>query len=194
MKSGFSYYTAETFIQHLGAAKLGDELTGTLQILMADPKRIHIHVVLTCAGKTVVTLEQMLLHVDAGQGRVVFAPDHILARLLSLAASQANLPIPPTIGRHVGHSQALPGHAAICTGFIASGACHQGNQIRRQFTVTWSITIADQIAIWDWTDFPKDDLRSASWFSRLRLFGFGLVIPVRQQNPRSVPGRVVILL
>lgn len=102
VKSGFSYYTAETFIQHLGEAKLGDALTGTLQILKADPKRIHIHVALTCAGKTVATLEQMLLHVDAGQSRVVPAPDHILAQLLPLAASHADLPFPATIGRHVG--------------------------------------------------------------------------------------------
>ena len=84
VKSGFSYYTAETFIQHLAEAKLDDALTGTLQILKADSTRIHFHVVLTCAGKTVATLERLLLHVDAGLSRVVPAPDHILARLLPL--------------------------------------------------------------------------------------------------------------
>jgi carnitine 3-dehydrogenase len=102
VKSGFSYYTAETFIQHLGEAKLGDALTGTLQILMADAKRVHIFVVLTVAGATVATLEQMLLHVDARQGRVVATPDPISSRLLSLAASHSALPRPVTVGRHVG--------------------------------------------------------------------------------------------
>jgi carnitine 3-dehydrogenase len=102
VKTGFSYYTAETFIQHLGEAKLGDALQGTLQILMADAKRVHIFVTLTVAGKTVATVEQMILHVDAAQGRVVPAPGPIQARLLPLAASHATLPRPVTAGRFVG--------------------------------------------------------------------------------------------
>jgi carnitine 3-dehydrogenase len=102
VKSGFSYYTAETFIQHLGEAKLGDPLTGTLQVLMADAKRVHIFVTLAVAGKSVATLEQMLLHVDAAQGRVVAAPDHILAQLMPLVASHASVPRPSTMGRYVG--------------------------------------------------------------------------------------------
>ncbi len=35
---GHSYYTAETHILHLGEAKLGDLLTGTLQVIHADEK------------------------------------------------------------------------------------------------------------------------------------------------------------
>ena len=33
VKGGHSYYTAETHIMHLGEAKLGDRLTGTVQVL-----------------------------------------------------------------------------------------------------------------------------------------------------------------
>jgi carnitine 3-dehydrogenase len=102
VKSGFSYYTAETFIQHLDEAKLGDRLRGTLQILMADAKRVHLMVTLHVSDKPVARLEQMLLHVDAAQGRVVAAPGHILSRLSSLAASHATLPPPATMGRYVG--------------------------------------------------------------------------------------------
>ena len=102
VQTGFSYYTAETFIQHLGEAKRGDQLIGTLQILMADAKRVQVFITLSCAGKPLATIEQMLLHVDAGQGRVVAAPDHILARLLPLATAHAHLPRPVTAGRYVG--------------------------------------------------------------------------------------------
>jgi carnitine 3-dehydrogenase len=102
VKTGFSYYTGETFIQHLGEAKLGDRLTGSLQILMADTKRVHVFVTLSCVGKILATLEQMLLHVDAGQGCVVAAPHDILARLMPLTDSHAHLPRPATVGRHVG--------------------------------------------------------------------------------------------
>ena len=102
VKTGFSYYTAETFVQHLGEAKLGDALQGTLQILMADAKRVHIFVTLSVAGRPVATLEQMILHVDAAQGRVVPAPYHILQRLMPLAASHATLPRPVAAGRYVG--------------------------------------------------------------------------------------------
>jgi carnitine 3-dehydrogenase len=42
VKGGHSYYTAESHIMHLGEAKLGDRLTGTLQVLHADEKRMHI--------------------------------------------------------------------------------------------------------------------------------------------------------
>ena len=38
---GHSYYTAESHILHKGEAKLGDRLTGTLQVLHADEKRLH---------------------------------------------------------------------------------------------------------------------------------------------------------
>lgn len=90
------------FIQHPGEAKPGDGLTGRLQILMADTKRVHVFVTLHVAGKTVATVEQMILHVDATQGRAVPAPDHIQARLMPLAASHATLPRLATAGRYVG--------------------------------------------------------------------------------------------
>ena len=42
--TGFSYYTAETHIMHLDEAKLGDALTGTVQVLHADEKRLHLFI------------------------------------------------------------------------------------------------------------------------------------------------------
>jgi carnitine 3-dehydrogenase len=100
--AGRSYYTAETHLIHLGEARAGDLLTGVLQILAADAKRLHVFVTLTIGDRPVATLEQMLLHVDMATGRVVPADPAVFARLIPLAAAQAALARPPAAGRHVG--------------------------------------------------------------------------------------------
>ena len=100
--TGFSYYTAETHIMHLGEAKLGDALTGTVQVIHADEKRLHIFIRILKDGAPVATLEQMLLHVDMAAGKACAAPDSILARLMPIAMAHAELPQPEAAGRHVG--------------------------------------------------------------------------------------------
>ena len=100
--TGYSYYTAETHLMHLGEARLGDALTGTVQVLMADEKRIHAFVSILKDGAPVATLEQMYLHVDMKAGRTVPAPQAILSRVLPIAAAHAALPRPAAAGRHVG--------------------------------------------------------------------------------------------
>ena len=100
--TGFSYYTAETHIMHAGEAKLGDALTGTVQVLAADEKRLHIFIRILRDGAPVATLEQMLLHVDMGKGKTCAAPQAILDRLLPIAQAHATLPRPEAAGRHVG--------------------------------------------------------------------------------------------
>jgi carnitine 3-dehydrogenase len=100
--TGFSYYTAETHIMHLGEAKLGDALTGTVQVLHADEKRLHVFIRIMKGDAPVATLEQMLLHVDMGAGRAVAAPQTILDRLRPIATAHQALPRPDAAGRHVG--------------------------------------------------------------------------------------------
>lgn len=104
--TGFSYYTAETHIMHLGEAKLGDALRGTVQVLAADEKRLHLFVRVEKDGVALATLEQMLLHVDMKAGRAAPAPDAIRAVLDPIAAAHANLPRPDAAGRHVGQRRA----------------------------------------------------------------------------------------
>ena len=99
---GHSYYTAETHILHRGEARLGDALTGTVQVLAADDKRLHLFVRLLRGEEEVATLEQMLLHVDMRGARVCAAPEAILARLRPIAAAHAALPRPGAAGRRVG--------------------------------------------------------------------------------------------
>jgi carnitine 3-dehydrogenase len=99
---GHSYYTAESLVRHLGEAKLGDRLAGTLQVLAADDKRLHHFITLACGDRVVATIEQMCLHVDMKAGKAVPAAPAILARLHPIAEAHAALPRPEGAGRHIG--------------------------------------------------------------------------------------------
>ncbi len=69
--AGHSYYSAETHIRHLGEAKLGERLVGTLQIISADEKRFRSFVRLLRGEECVATVEQICLHVDMQAGKAV---------------------------------------------------------------------------------------------------------------------------
>ena len=106
VKGGHSYYTAETHIMHLGEARLGDQLTGTLQVLGADEKRLHIFITLLCGDHAVATVEQMCLHVDMATGKTCAAAPEVLARLMPIAQAHAGLPRPAAVGRFIGQKKA----------------------------------------------------------------------------------------
>lgn len=102
VKGGHSYYTAENHIMHLDEAKLGDRLVGTLQVLSADEKRLHLFIRILKDGEPVATIEQMLLHVDMAKGKTCPAAPAVLDRLMPIAAAHAGLPRPEAAGRFVG--------------------------------------------------------------------------------------------
>jgi carnitine 3-dehydrogenase len=102
VKGGHSYYTAETHLMHLGEAKLGDHLTGTLQVLDADEKRLHIFITIRRGETVVATAEQMCLHVDMASGKTCPAAPAVLARLMPIAAAHKALPRPASVGRFTG--------------------------------------------------------------------------------------------
>ena len=106
--TGFSYYSAETHIRHLGESKLGERLMGRVQVLAADPKRLHLFTTLCRGADVVATLEQMLLHVDMRANRACPAHPAVLARLMPIAAAHAALPVPEGAGRHVGQRRDAP--------------------------------------------------------------------------------------
>ncbi len=99
---GHSYYTAESLVRHLGEAKLGDRLAGTLQVIHADEKRLHHFIRLSRGEEVVATVEQMCLHVDMKAGKTCRAAPDVLARLRPVAAAHAGLPLPEGLGRFVG--------------------------------------------------------------------------------------------
>ena len=99
---GHSYYTAESHVMHLDEAKLGDRLTGTLQVLGMDDKRLHIFIRILREGQPVATIEQMCLHVDMKAGKTCAAAPEILATLRPIAEAHAALPKPEAAGRFTG--------------------------------------------------------------------------------------------
>ena len=102
---GHSYYTAETHIRHLDEAKLGERITGTLQVVKADEKRIHTFITLAVGDRAVATVEQMMLHVDMKAGKACPAAPEVLARLSPIATAHAGLPLPEGTGRAVGQKK-----------------------------------------------------------------------------------------
>jgi carnitine 3-dehydrogenase len=103
--AGHSFYSAETHIRHLGEAKLGDRLTGTMQILSADEKRFRSFVRIMKGETCVATIEQMCLHVDMKAGKTVPAAPEVWAKLRAIAEAQAGLPMPEGAGRAVGQKK-----------------------------------------------------------------------------------------
>jgi len=104
--AGHSYYTAETHIMHLGECKLGDRLTGTLQVLGADEKRLHVFIRIQRGDEVVASLEQMLLHVDMKANKTCAAAPEVLAKLDPITQAHKALPRPEAAGRFVGQRRA----------------------------------------------------------------------------------------
>ncbi|MGA0540121.1 carnitine 3-dehydrogenase [Neotabrizicola sp. VNH66] len=103
--AGHSYYSAETHIRHLGEAKLGDRLTGTLQILSADEKRFRSFVRVMKGDSCVATIEQLCLHVDMAAGKTVPAAPEVWEKLRAVAEAHAALPLPEGAGRAIGQKK-----------------------------------------------------------------------------------------
>ena len=103
--AGNSYYSAETHIRHLGEAKLGDRLTGTIQIISADEKRFRSFVRIMRGDECVATVEQLCLHVNMASGKSAPASAAVWANLKAIADAHADLPLPEGAGRAVGQKK-----------------------------------------------------------------------------------------
>ena len=100
--SGFSYYTAETHIQHKGEAKLGDCINQRLYVVKFDEKRLHIFTEQKVGEQLVATVEQIWLHVDMNQGKTSIAPQSIQDTIKQYETIQPALPNPEWVGRAIG--------------------------------------------------------------------------------------------
>ena len=103
--AGHSFYSAETHIRHLGEAKLGDRLIGTVQIISADEKRFRSFVRICKGDEVVATVEQLCLHVNMAEGKTVAAAPEVWAKLKAIAEAHADLPLPEGAGRAVGQKK-----------------------------------------------------------------------------------------
>jgi carnitine 3-dehydrogenase len=100
---GFSYYTVETHLRHLGEIREGEGFIATTQIIGHDAKRIHLfHRLHHADGRLLATGEQMMLHVDATQHKACEAASEVLVTLGELALAHRGLPVPAEAGRGIG--------------------------------------------------------------------------------------------
>ncbi|MFO1256512.1 MAG: carnitine 3-dehydrogenase [Sphingomonadaceae bacterium] len=101
--SGFSFYTVETHIRHLGQARLGEKVEIRSRVMGSDGKRLHLFHEMTnlTSGTLIATAEHMLLHVDAKAERSCPAPEAIATAIQGLVAAQSQLPPPDGTGRSI---------------------------------------------------------------------------------------------
>ena len=99
--SGNTFFTAETHINFVKEASLGDPLRIATQVLGVDAKRLHLFHSMKHAetGVQLATTEQMLLHVDTDDARTAPILDRPAAALAAIATAHADLPVPPQVGR-----------------------------------------------------------------------------------------------
>ena len=102
--AGHSYYTAETHNQFFDEVGVNELFYTTVQILLADAKRLHVFYRMHAADddRLLATLEAMYLHVNTETGRVVAAESDATAKLMKYAEAHVALEKPGAAGRYVG--------------------------------------------------------------------------------------------
>ena len=102
--AGHSYYTAETHNQFFDEVAVDEPYYTTVQIVLADAKRLHVIYCMHAAedGRLLATQEAMYLHVNMQSGRVVAAEVAATSGLMAMANAHAALVKPEAVGRFVG--------------------------------------------------------------------------------------------
>ncbi len=102
-QEGYSLYTAETHLNHLGEAAIGDSLSITTQVLGCDEKRLHVFFAMSNeeTGKLLCTAEQMILYVDMKKNKAAPMPDDIYQAALAITQAHSHLPVPEQVGRQM---------------------------------------------------------------------------------------------
>jgi carnitine 3-dehydrogenase len=101
--AGYSWYTVETHIRHLGQSRLGEPIEVRTRVLAADAKRLHLfHEMVSLRQDAVIaSAEHMLVHVDAKAEKSAPAPQAMLDAAQALIAGLAQLPLPEGMGRQI---------------------------------------------------------------------------------------------
>jgi Predicted thioesterase len=97
-----SFFTAQAHVSYLRELKPDARVSVAIRILDVDRKRIHLFKELVHAeGWLSATSENLMLHVDMDGPKVTPMADDLYARIEAMAASQADLPRDPRIGRAI---------------------------------------------------------------------------------------------
>ena len=103
--AGQSFFTVETHLNNYREAAEGEPIKVTTQVLDLDEKRLHIFHAMY-HGETndlLATGEQMLLHVDTGDGaRTAPIAPEVHEALRAIHAAHAGLPKPDQVGHVIG--------------------------------------------------------------------------------------------
>jgi carnitine 3-dehydrogenase len=103
IKTGGSYFTAETHIRHIEEVLAGSKIFIQTTCLESTKKKIHIfHEMIGEKGQLLASGEHLLLHVSLATRKVSEASEAIQEELENLSKEQANIPTPGGVGRHVG--------------------------------------------------------------------------------------------
>jgi carnitine 3-dehydrogenase len=106
-RSGRALYSVETHMTHQAEARAGEPVYVTSRVLEVDDKRLRLFHALHRARDHAqsATAEQLYLHVDVAAGKASAMDAAVRARLASLEAAQARLPLPVEAGRLAGKAR-----------------------------------------------------------------------------------------
>ena len=102
IRSGGSYFTAETHIRHLDEVLAGTLIDIHTQVLAGKGKKMHLFHEMRAGERLLATGEHFLLHVSLETRRPSEPSEAIVAALEGIAEAHALLPAPEGAGRAVG--------------------------------------------------------------------------------------------
>jgi carnitine 3-dehydrogenase len=117
IKSGKSFFTVETHIQHLDEVRVDDQVFVTTQILKAEGKSLHLYHQLfhenggqdrdgeQSDDRLLATGEQLLLHVDLDTRHTSHPPGEVVDQMRKYQEYHKELPIPDGVGRAIGQKR-----------------------------------------------------------------------------------------
>lgn len=105
IKTGGSYFTAETHIRHLDEVHAGQEIEVRTQVLMGQGKKMHLFHEMRAGSRLLATGEHFLLHVSLETRRPSEPSAEIVEALEGIAAAHRSLPPPEGAGRAVGQAR-----------------------------------------------------------------------------------------
>lgn len=102
IKSGGSYFTAETHIRHIDEVHAGALITIRTRVVMGEGKKMHLFHEMLEGDRMLATGEHFLLHVSLETRKPTPPAPHIEAALVRFAKGHAGLPAPDGVGRAIG--------------------------------------------------------------------------------------------
>jgi len=102
IKSGGSYFTAETHIRHIDEVHAGALITIRTRVVMGKGKKMHLFHEMLEGDRLLATGEHFLLHVSLETRKPTPPAPHIEAALVRFAQGHASLPAAEGLGRAIG--------------------------------------------------------------------------------------------